>query len=196
MYRFCTRWKKGAQRCPCKQLILQGQSVHELYIAFSSALSKSKKQPSVLISNTEGCYSLLVSSIIDLTSLSTEWTSDFQISVSYMIIGLTPFLYLHSTMDISGFQDGICNKIVPQFLFKQEKTKFFYKFLLTQYSLCVTMIMLGRLVYRPVLFIWRNHSRCIFFKEFHKAGAMACCIDSDMPKQMIYHGDHGWILQG
>ena len=34
-----------------------------------------KNNPQYRLSNTEGCYSLLVSSIIDLTSLSTDWIS-------------------------------------------------------------------------------------------------------------------------
>ena len=49
----------------------------------------------------------------------------------------------------------------------------------------------------PPCFVYLAESLALhFFKEFHKAVAMACCIDSEMPKQMIYHGDHGWILQG
>ena len=66
---------------------------------------------------------LLIELYDELSSIeATLSAAKGRASWSYMIIGLTPFLYLHSTMDISGFQDGICNKIVPQFLFKQEKT--------------------------------------------------------------------------
>ena len=37
--------------------------------------SQKRNNPQYRPSNTEGCYSLLVSSIIDLTSLSTDWIS-------------------------------------------------------------------------------------------------------------------------
>ena len=38
-----------------------------------SSRQGAKKQPSMSFHNTEGCYSLLLSSIIDLTSLSSVW---------------------------------------------------------------------------------------------------------------------------
>ena len=64
-----------------------------------------KKQPSMSNQNTEGCYSLLLSSISDLTSLSS-------VLGAYMIIGLTPFLYFYDNPQKPILQDGILTRIV------------------------------------------------------------------------------------
>ena len=68
-----------------------------------------------------------------------------------MIIGLTPFLYLHDTMKSSGLQDGICDKILLQFLYNREKSQFPCKFLLTLILCCAMIVVLGRLGNRPFL---------------------------------------------
>ena len=68
-----------------------------------------------------------------------------------MIIGLTPFLYLHDTMKSCGLQDGICDKIILQFLYNREKSQLPCKFLLTLILCCAMMVMLGRLGDRPFL---------------------------------------------
>lgn len=68
-----------------------------------------------------------------------------------MIIGLTPFLYLHDTMKSCGLQDGIFDKIILQFLYNREKSQLPCKFLLTLILCCATMIVLGRLGDRPFL---------------------------------------------
>ena len=68
-----------------------------------------------------------------------------------MIIGLTPFLYLHDTMKSSGLQDGICDKIILQFLYNREKSQLPSKFLLTLILRYAMMVVLGRLGDRPFL---------------------------------------------
>ena len=68
-----------------------------------------------------------------------------------MIIGLTPFLYLHDTMKSSGLQDGISDKIILQFLDNWEKSQLPGKFLLTLILRCAMMVVLGRLGDRPFL---------------------------------------------
>lgn len=68
-----------------------------------------------------------------------------------MIIGLTPFLYLHDTMKSCGLQDGICDKIILQFLYNREKSQLPCKFLLTLILCCAMMVMLGRLGDRSFL---------------------------------------------
>ena len=68
-----------------------------------------------------------------------------------MIIGLTPFLYLHSTAKTEDLQDGIFHKIVSLFLFNREKILFSCKFMLTVILLHDMIIVLGRLGNRPVL---------------------------------------------
>ena len=70
-----------------------------------------------------------------------------------MIIGLTPFLYLHDTMKSSGLQDGISDKIILQFLYNREKSQLPCKFLLTLILCCAMIVVLGRLGNRPVLHI-------------------------------------------
>ena len=61
-----------------------------------------------------------------------------------MIIGLTPFLYLHSTAKTGDLQDGICDEIVLGILFKQEKSAFFGKYMLTAILRHAMIVMLGR----------------------------------------------------
>ena len=68
-----------------------------------------------------------------------------------MIIGLTPFLYLHDTMKIPGLQDGISDKIILQFLYNREKSQLPGKFLLTLIQRCAMIVVLGRLGDRPFL---------------------------------------------
>ena len=68
-----------------------------------------------------------------------------------MIIGLTPFLYLHDTMKSSGLQDGICDKIILQFLYNREKSQLSCKSLLTLILRCAMIVVLGRLGDRPFL---------------------------------------------
>ena len=68
-----------------------------------------------------------------------------------MIIGLTPFLYLHDTMKRAGLQDGICDKILLQFLYNREKSQLPGEFLLTLILCCAMMVVLGRLGDRPFL---------------------------------------------
>ena len=68
-----------------------------------------------------------------------------------MIIGLTPFLYLYDTMKRPGLQDGICDKILLQFLYNREKSQLPGKFLLTLILCCAMMVVLGRLGDRPFL---------------------------------------------
>ena len=68
-----------------------------------------------------------------------------------MIIGLTPFLYLHDTMKSSGLQDGICDKIILQFLYNREKSQLPGKFLLTLIQRCAMIVVLGRFGDRPFL---------------------------------------------
>ena len=68
-----------------------------------------------------------------------------------MIIGLTPFLYLHDTMKRSGLQDGISDKIILQFLYNREKSQLPSKFLLTLILCYAMMVVLGRLGDRPFL---------------------------------------------
>lgn len=68
-----------------------------------------------------------------------------------MIIGLTPFLYLHDTMKIPGLQDGISDKIILQFLDNWEKSQLPRKFLLTLILRYAMIIVLGRLGDRPFL---------------------------------------------
>lgn len=68
-----------------------------------------------------------------------------------MIIGLTPFLYLHDTMKSCGLQDGISDKIIPQFLYNREKSQLPSKFLLTLILRYAMMVVLGRLGDRPFL---------------------------------------------
>ena len=68
-----------------------------------------------------------------------------------MIIGLTPFLYLHDTMKSCGLQDEISDKIIVQFLFNREKSQLPGKFLLTLILHCAMMVVLGRLCDRPFL---------------------------------------------
>ena len=68
-----------------------------------------------------------------------------------MIIGLTPFLYLHDTMKIPGLQDGISDKIILQFLDNWEKSQLPRKFLLTLILCYAMIVVLGRLVDRPFL---------------------------------------------
>ena len=68
-----------------------------------------------------------------------------------MIIGLTPFLYLHDTMKSCGLQDGICDKIILQFLDNWEKSQLPRKFLLTLILRYAMIIVLGRLGDRPFL---------------------------------------------
>ena len=68
-----------------------------------------------------------------------------------MIIGLTPFLYLHDTMKRSGLQDGISDKIILQFLYNREKSQLPCKFLLTLILCCAMIIVLGRFGDRPFL---------------------------------------------
>ena len=67
-----------------------------------------------------------------------------------MIIGLTPFLYLHDTMKSCGLQDGISDKIIPQFLYNREKSQLPSKFLLTLILRYAMMVVLGRLGDRPL----------------------------------------------
>ena len=68
-----------------------------------------------------------------------------------MIIGLTPFLYLHDTMKRSGLQDGISDKIILQFLYNREKSQLPSKFLLTLILCYAMMVVLGRLGDWPFL---------------------------------------------
>ena len=68
-----------------------------------------------------------------------------------MIIGLTPFLYLHDTMKSCGLQDGICDKILLQFLYNREKSQLPGEFLLTLILCCAMMVVLGRLGDRSFL---------------------------------------------
>ena len=68
-----------------------------------------------------------------------------------MIIGLTPFLYLHDTMKSFGLQDGISDKIILQFLYNREKSQLPCKSLLTLILCCAMMVVLGRLGDRPFL---------------------------------------------
>ena len=68
-----------------------------------------------------------------------------------MIIGLTPFLYLHDTMKSCGLQDGISDKIILQFLYNREKSQLPCKFLLTQLLRCAMIEVLGRFRDRPFL---------------------------------------------
>lgn len=68
-----------------------------------------------------------------------------------MIIGLTPFLYLYDTMKRPGLQDGICDKILLQFLYNREKSQLPGEFLLTLILCCAMMIVLGRLGDRSFL---------------------------------------------
>ena len=68
-----------------------------------------------------------------------------------MIIGLTPFLYLYDTMKRAGLQDGICDKILLQFLYNREKSQLPGKFLLTLILCYAMMVALGRLGNRPFL---------------------------------------------
>ena len=68
-----------------------------------------------------------------------------------MIIGLTPFLYLHDTMKSSGLQDGISDKIILQFLYNREKSQLSCKSLLTLILRCAMIVVLGRLGDRPFL---------------------------------------------
>ena len=68
-----------------------------------------------------------------------------------MIIGLTPFLYLHDTMKSCGLQDGISDKIILQFLYNREKSQLPSKFLLTLILCYAMMVVLGRLGDRSFL---------------------------------------------
>ena len=70
----------------------------------------------------------------------------FSISVSYMIIGLTPFLYLHDTRKTNNSQDGICHKNAGAFLCNGENDSLSGSFRLTPDLCCAILISLGLFV--------------------------------------------------
>ena len=76
-----------------------------------------------------------------------------------MIIGPTPFLYLHDTMKRAGLQDGICDKILLQFLYNREKSQLPGEFLLTLILCCAMMVVLGRF-YSPSCFVYGGECMC------------------------------------
>ena len=97
-----------------------------------------------------------------------------------MIIGLTPFLYLHDTMKRAGLQDGICDKILLQFLYNQEKSQLPGEFLLTLILCCAMMVVLGRLGDRSFLLYDTDPEvvLCAADSMFPKTAKSPCSVKS------------------